>query len=100
MPNKSRISPSPTHISDLTSFEWTKWFNSLTAMLGTSPLKVQAYSVADLATDDLDAARWGELTPKDAFSSIVFVYDESAGPTLAYSNGTDWLRVQDNAIVT
>ena len=100
MPNKSRIIPPPVHVLDLTSFEWTKWFNDLTSMLGTNPLKIQAYSVANLATADLDPARWGNTTPKDAFSSLVFVYDEAAGPTLAFSDGSDWRRVQDRAIVS
>lgn len=100
MPNKNRITPPPSHSIDLSSFEWNKWFNDLTAMLGTNPLKVQAYSVSDLTTDDLDPARWGETTPKDAFSSLVFVYDEAGGPTLAFSDGTNWRRVQDRAIVS
>lgn len=100
MPNKSRITPPPSQLTDLTAFEWAKWFNDLAVMLGTSPLKIQAFSVADLATDVLDPANWGNLTPKDAFSSLVFVYDETGGATLAFSDGSDWLRVQDRAIVS
>lgn len=32
--------------------------------------------------------------------TIVHVSDEAGGPTLAYSDGSDWLRVTDNAIVS
>ena len=100
MPNRDRISPPPSLISTIFPDEWNRWFRTLHDMLGVSPLKVQAYSVADLATDLLDPARWGDLTPKDAFSSVVFVYDETGGATLAFSDGTDWRRVQDRAIVS
>lgn len=31
---------------------------------------------------------------------LVFVPDESGGPTLAYSDGSDWRRVYDNAVVS
>ena len=100
MPKKDRISPPPSLFSSVFPDEWNRWFKTLHDMLGTSPLKVQAYSVADLATATLSPARWGELTAQDAFSSIVFVYDETGGPTLAFSDGTDWRRVQDRVIVS
>ena len=32
--------------------------------------------------------------------TIVHVSDESGGPTLAYSDGADWLRATDNAVVS
>lgn len=100
MPNKNRISGPPSIIESTLPDEWLRWFKTIHDMLGVSPLKLQAYSVTDLATDNLDPARWGNTTPKDAFSSLVFVYDETSGPTLAFSDGTDWRRVQDRVIVS
>ena len=32
--------------------------------------------------------------------SLIFVNDEAGGPTLAFSDGTDWRRVQDRAVVS
>ena len=32
--------------------------------------------------------------------STVFVTDEAGGPTLAYSDGTNWKRVYDNAAIS
>lgn len=31
---------------------------------------------------------------------LIFVSDETGGPTIAYSDGTDWRRVYDNAVVS
>lgn len=31
---------------------------------------------------------------------LIFVSDESGGPTPAYNNGTDWLRLPDGAVVS
>ena len=33
-------------------------------------------------------------------AAFVYVSDESGGATLAFSDGTDWRRVQDRAVVT
>ena len=32
--------------------------------------------------------------------TFIHVSDESGGPTLAYSDGSDWLRVKDDVIVS
>ena len=100
MPNKSRISPPPVQLSDHSSFSWTKWFNDIADMLGVSPLKIQAFSVAQLGTQDLAPERWGDVVGTSAFSSLVFVYDESGGATLAFSDGSEWRRLQDRAIIS
>ena len=57
-----------------------------------APLKVASYTVADLATAALAASLWE--------SSIVYVSDEAGGATLAFSDGTNWRRAQDRAIVS
>jgi hypothetical protein len=54
----------------------------------TMPLKLKTYEVADLP----DAADWE--------SGTVYVSDETGGATLAFSDGTNWRRVQDRAIVS
>lgn len=53
----------------------------------TSPLKLMSYAVADVP----DATLWE--------GSLIYVSDETGGATIAFSDGTDWRRVQDRAII-
>ncbi len=52
------------------------------------PLTLPAYTVATLPT----ASDWD--------NSLVSVSDESGGKTLAFSDGTNWRRVQDRNVVS
>jgi hypothetical protein len=52
------------------------------------PLKLVQYAVADLPAASGYAG------------SLVYVTDETGGATVAYSNGTSWLRVYDAATVS
>ncbi len=90
MPRYVRLSP-PRPSTDL-----EKWRLELFERLGEGAFKVQGYSVAALPA----ANQWGSIAPADSFSSLIFVFDESGVPTIAYSDGTDWRRIYDNAIVT
>lgn len=54
----------------------------------TGPLTLASFNVADVP----DEATWA--------GSLIYVPDETGGPTVAYSNGTDWKRVYDNATVS
>ena len=53
-----------------------------------APLRLAAFAVAAVPP----AAAW----PR----GLVFVPDEAGGPTLAFSDGTDWRRVQDGAVIS
>lgn len=96
MPNNVRLSPPPRNSSDIQSREWLDWFNSVRNRLGEGPFKLQSYSVSSLPS----AAQYGSIVTGKEFSSMIFVYDETGGPTLAFSDGTDWRRVQDRSIVS
>lgn len=72
---------------------WRQWFDHVHDRLRPGPFKIRAYNVAELP----DANKWGD---NDTFSSIVYVIDEVGGPVLAYSDGTDWRRVGDGAVVS
>lgn len=61
--------------------------------LGAGPLLLQGYSVNSLP----DANEWGS---SNEFSSLIYIHDETGGATLAFSDGTNWRRVQDRAIVS
>lgn len=54
----------------------------------TAPLQLKSYAVADLP----DASDWT--------GAMIFVSDETGGATPAYSDGTNWLRVADRAVVS
>lgn len=54
----------------------------------SDPIKFPSYTVATLP----NAASWEQ--------GIIYVSDESGGATLAFSNGSNWLRLRDNAVVT
>jgi len=53
----------------------------------TGPIVMQTFTVATVPT----AASWTR--------GIIYVSDETGGATLAFSDGTNWRRVQDRAIV-
>lgn len=54
----------------------------------THPVILKSYTVAGLP----DASLWTD--------GVVIVSDEAGGPTLAISDGTNWLRASDGATVT
>lgn len=82
----------PPQSDDFT--DWKNWFYSIYRRLGsgTGPLPIKGYSVNGLP----DATSWGDTS---SFSSIIYVYDETGGAVLAFSDGTDWRRVTDRAVV-
>jgi hypothetical protein len=73
-----------------------EWLFRLSRRVGDGPILIQGYAVAGLP----DAAEWGTTSSTDPFSSLIYVYDETGGATLAFSDGTNWRRVQDRAIVS
>lgn len=89
------LSPPPSHVGDVNSYSWKKWFNELFDRVGSGPFSVPGYTVAGLPSATNNGS-----TSNDLFSSIVFVSDESGGATLAFSDGTNWRRVTDNNIVS
>jgi hypothetical protein len=70
------------------------WLYRLWIRLGLNegPLPIKGYAVAALP----DATIWGDTS---SFSSLIYVYDETGGAVLAFSDGTNWRRVTDRAIV-
>jgi hypothetical protein len=77
---------------DVADIQATANFRILTRQgdqLVFAPLKAESFAVADVP----DAADFGAGT-------IIYVTDEAGGPTLAASDGTDWLRTSDNAVIS
>lgn len=71
----------------------SEWLSMLDRRVGDGPFLIRGYTIAGLPP----ASEWGST---DDFTSIIYVLDETGGPTLAFSDGTNWRRVQDRAIVS
>ena len=95
MPKRVRLNPTPSNLEDVNTRPWFEWFRTVFERVGEGPLLVQGYVVASLP----DVAIHGNTGSADPFSSLIFVSDETGGATLAFSDGTNWRRVQDRAIV-
>ena len=101
--NKIELSPPPSSMESNIPQYFLRWFQQIFNRLGTGPFLVQGYNKADLVTgvdNPLSADKWGNTSTTQSFSSIIYVADESGGATLAFSNGSDWLRVKDLAIIS
>ena len=72
--------------------EWDAFFaallNAVNAVSQGSRVQTKSYTVA------------GVPSAADNTGQIIFVSDESGGPTIAFSNGTNWLRVIDGATIS
>ncbi len=95
MPRRIQLNAPPTNLGKVDSRPWYDWFNTVFSRVGEGPLLVQGYVVASLPSATIN----GNLGSTDPFSSLIFVSDETGGATLAFSDGTNWRRVQDRAIV-
>jgi hypothetical protein len=58
----------------------------------SAPLRLASLTVSDLATAKFAAALWT--------GAIVYVSNESGGAVPAFSDGTNWRRVTDRAVVS
>ncbi len=96
MPNKTDFSPPPSIVEAGLPAAWLKWFESIFTRVGSGPLKITGYDVSNLP----NPVDWGNSSANTSFSSLIFIYNESGGATVAFSDGTSWLRVQDRAIVS
>lgn len=66
-----------------------RWVSDVSSVLGgRQPLALAPYTVATLP----DAAKWKR--------HIIIVTDESGGEVPAVSDGTDWRRTTDRAVVS
>lgn len=66
--------------------------NGMLARDGTEPME------APLVTVSYTVATLPDATLYEA--GVIYVSDETGGATLAFSDGTNWRRVQDRAIVS
>ena len=93
--SKVTLSPPPSQVKEFGS-EWRTWFFNLFDRIGQGPVGMKGYTVASLPS----AASYADNTTGTEFSSLIYVVNETGGATLAFSDGTNWRRVQDRAIVS
>lgn len=101
--NRIELSPPPSTVKSDIPSSFLRWFQQIFDRVGTGPFKIQGYNKADLAsvvTNPLAPNRWGFTSTEDSFSSIIYVTDDVDGATLAFSDGTNWLRVSDRAVIS
>lgn len=68
---------------------WVKWFSKVYSILAAKePFLVSSYTVATLP----DAAEY--------LSCVIYITNETGGAVLAFSDGINWRRVTDRAIVS
>lgn len=68
---------------------WMRWVMDVSSALGgRQPLELAAYTVAKLP----DVAKWKR--------HMIVVTDETGGEVLAVSDGTNWRRTTDRAVVS
>lgn len=91
MAKKINFAPPPNNVKDIDHYSWRTWFMSIFDRIGVGPFKIFGFNKADLPP----ANEWSlnSATPNESFSSIVFVMDEDGGPSLEYSDGTNWIKI-------
>jgi hypothetical protein len=94
MAHKVVLHQPPTVVKDFEDRIWTDWFNSIFTRVGQGPFMLQGYDKDGLP----DATKFGSET--DPFSSLIFVSDDVGGSTIAFSDGTNWRRMQDREIIS
>lgn len=87
----SNVGQPPAQIPIITnsnlSREWLIWFTQIFRALN-GPVRMSSYTVSGVP----DASVYE--------GGVIYVSNESGGATLAFSDGTNWRRVQDRAIIT
>lgn len=93
MANTNIKLPNPVGYTRGLPFQFINWVQLLFSRVGEGPFKVKGYSKSTLPS----ASEW---QGDNDFTSLIYVYDETGGGTVAFSDGTNWRRVQDRAIVS
>ena len=89
--NKAVIESPPTVVEEF-NYQWRTWIYKLFKRTASGPTIIQGYTVATVP----DATVWSDAS---AYSALIYVSDETGGATLAFSDGTNWRRVQDRTII-
>lgn len=75
--------------------ETREWIRKATGLINGLIGRVEALEAAPSAPSHEVAS-----LPAPVAGRFIYVPDESGGPTLAFSDGADWRRVSDGAVVS
>ena len=88
----------PAPVGSVVGIGWG--FDSKVPYFGDSDGSISnVLTAANARVDTFTLAQLPDASTKGA-GSIIFVSDETGGPTLAFSDGINWRRVQDRAVVS
>lgn len=79
---------SPIHKEGYLPQVWTEWFTRLQQFIGFSPFPLSQYTVASLPDAAANTA------------TLIYVSDEAGGAIPCFSDGTNWRRMSDRAVVS
>lgn len=96
MTRRISLAPPPNNVPDKNHYSWANWFMTLFERLGSGPFKIQGYPSTDLP----DPKEWARTSADDPFTSMIFVVGGNDGPVLAYSNGTNWIKINPGGTVS
>lgn len=89
---KLDLSPPPSYIQEFNEV-WRTWLNAIYSRLGNGPTLAKGYTVVSVPSP----SDWSDGT---TYSAYIYVSNEVGGATLAFSDGTNWRRVQDRVIIS
>ena len=89
MPLKNAPIQQPINEGGTIGQVWVLFFNSITRLLSnTAPWQIPSYTVTTLP----------DATLSEGY--LIYVSNESGGKVIAFSDGNNWRRCTDRAIVT
>lgn len=86
------LSPPPNLTDNTISQQIKNWFVQLYDRVGGGPFMLAGYSKNSLPS----ASDWASLDSTTPFTSLIWVYDATGTPVVAYSDGTNWKRIDTN----
>lgn len=92
----SRVNLTPPRKDDALDPKTSHYLIEVFERLGEGPFLIQGYDKASLPA----AADFGDTTAGQSFTSLIFVSDDTGGAIVAFSDGTNWRRVTDRAIIS
>lgn len=85
---KEPYAKQPISVNGIVGKHWLSWFQDISNLIGKRPFPLASYTVS------------GVPSASGNSNSLIYVSDETGGATLAFSDGTNWRRVQDRAIIS
>jgi len=90
-----RMIPNPSSYAN-----WERWGNQVQTVLTPFMTRVESTFFRQGRIPRLASFVVAELPSAETPGELIYVSDETGGSVIAFSDGTDWRRVTDRAIVS